>query len=68
LGSHSDRKLYTEIKKVKKGLTVILMSAGPLLDFEECGVDEIIEKPFMISQVLRAAEELTNKSNIDILN
>ena len=54
------RELCKDIKKFYPSLPIILMSANPelLKEFEECGADAIIEKPFDIAVLNHTVDAL----------
>jgi CheY-like chemotaxis protein len=68
LNGEDGRQLCREIKQgdTTKGIPVILLSTSPELlnDYEECGANDVIEKPFEISSVLQKIEKVLTLSRL----
>jgi DNA-binding response OmpR family regulator len=69
LSTSNGRDICREIKLTNKNAVIILMSANPklLVDYEECGADAVIEKPFVLKEVLKMINSfLPEKTNLTI--
>ena len=68
LRANNGRDICKEIKSKSetKNLPVILMSACPeyLLNYKECNADEVLEKPFNITDVLKKINSVLGLYNI----
>jgi len=60
LNGADGRDICREIKSLNNSMRVILLSANNhlLLNFDECGADAAIEKPFSLKVVLNKIDEL----------
>jgi two-component system OmpR family response regulator len=63
LGSDSGKEICKKLKQEYATVPIILISADPkqLINYEECGADDIIEKPFDINTVLEKVNKLLAK-------
>ena len=65
LGGENGRDLCKRTKQTHQQIFIILISANHklLIDYEECGADAIIEKPFNIEDVLNKIKKLLHKKD-----
>jgi len=61
-GHESGREICKQIKAANAGLPVILMSTNAklLVDYESCQADDIIEKPFDITELKNKIDKVLN--------
>ena len=64
LKNTSGRELCSQIKTIRSGTPVILMSANPKLldDYKSCEANDILEKPFEIKTLLGKIDSALNNS------
>src|ERR1700733_6844869 len=57
------RDICKDLKRIDKGLPIILLSSNPalLINYEECEADDIIEKPFDIDEVVKKIKTVLTK-------